>query len=188
MLVKPTMEKLLKKVSSRYILTILAAKRARQLVNGAQPLAESDTPNYVTNACEEIAAGKVVPVRGIVNVTVPLRPEVEAERLREEMEKRNARYREEMEEESNARMRSLMAISNSDEEDEIPDPDADPADTEPDDTEQKAKAEDDDEDDLLSLENLITFLDNNDTVESLDGDDLTEDITDETRKESSDAE
>ncbi|MHB1454451.1 MAG: DNA-directed RNA polymerase subunit omega [Saccharofermentanales bacterium] len=110
MLVKPTMESLLKKVSSRYVLTILAAKRARQLVDGAQPMAKSDTPNFVTNACEEIAAGKVLPIKGIHHVTVPLRPEVEADRLREEIEKRNARYREDMEEESNARIRSLIAV------------------------------------------------------------------------------
>ncbi len=163
MLVKPTMEKLLTKVSSRYILTILAAKRARQLVNGAQPLAESDTPNYVTNACEEIAAGKVVPVRGIVNVTVPLRPEVEAEKLREEMEKRNARYREEMEEESNARMRSLMAIGNADTEKD--DDDEDITDADPDDPDKKFVEED--ADDLLSIDNLITFLDENDVNEDL---------------------
>ncbi|MHB8962229.1 MAG: DNA-directed RNA polymerase subunit omega [Saccharofermentanales bacterium] len=110
MLVKPTMETLLKKVSSRYVLTILAAKRARQLVDGAQPMAKSDTPNFVTNACEEIAAGKVLPIKGIHHVNVPLRPEVEAERLRDEIEKRNARYREDMEEESNARIRSLIAV------------------------------------------------------------------------------
>ncbi len=117
MLVKPTMENLLQKVSSRYVLTILAAKRARQLVDGAQPMAKSETPNYVTTACEEIAVGAVLPVRGIHEVHVPLRPEVEAERLREEIEKRNARYREDMEEESNARIRSLIAATESDESD-----------------------------------------------------------------------
>ncbi|NCU26411.1 DNA-directed RNA polymerase subunit omega [Candidatus Nomurabacteria bacterium] len=157
MLVKPTMEKLLGKVSSRYILTILAAKRARQLVNGAQPLAESETPNHVTMACEEISAGKVVAVRGIHSATVPLRPEVEAERLREEMEKRNARYREEMEEESNARMRSLMSIANQEEEE---------SETDEDDIEiVKSEGQDviisdsDDDDDKLSIDDLITFLD-----------------------------
>lgn len=116
MLVKPTMEALLKKVSSRYVLTILAAKRARQLVDGAQPMAKSDTPNFVTNACEEIADGKVLPIKGIHHVHVPLRPEVEADRLRDEIEKRNARYREDMEEESNARIRSLIAVVESDDE------------------------------------------------------------------------
>jgi DNA-directed RNA polymerase subunit omega len=118
MLVKPTMESLLKKVTSRYVLTILAAKRARQLVDGAQPMAKSETPNFVTTACEEIAAGKVLPIKGIHTVHVPLRPEVEADRLREEIEKRNARYREDMEEESNARIRSLIAVVGSDDESE----------------------------------------------------------------------
>ncbi len=170
MLVKPTMEKLLQKVSSRYVLTILAAKRARQLVDGAQPLAESDTPNYVTTACEEISAGKVVAVKGIHTVTVPLRPEVEAERLREEMEKRNARYREEMEEESNARMRSLMAIGNNDDE------------TGDDDPEDKA---DDREEDQGVLDDLITFLDD-DGAETADADDMfSDDITGNDGKDSS---
>ena len=121
MLVKPTMESLLKKVTSRYVLTILAAKRARQLVDGAQPMAKSETPNFVTTACEEIASGKVVPIKGIHTVHVPLRPEVEADRLREEIEKRNARYREDMEEESNARIRSLMAVVGSDDAEDVED-------------------------------------------------------------------
>lgn len=81
MLVKPTLEKLLPKVENRYTLAILVAKRARQLVDGAQPLLESDSPNLVTLACEELASNRISCVRGIVNPYIPLRPEIEAARL-----------------------------------------------------------------------------------------------------------
>lgn len=81
MLVKPPMENLLPKTENRYTLAILAAKRTRQLVSGARPMAESETPNLVTLACEEIAAGKVVEVHDVVDPVVPLRPEIEAARL-----------------------------------------------------------------------------------------------------------
>ncbi len=81
MLVKPTLEKLLPKVENRYTLAILVAKRARQLVDGAMPLMESDSPNLVTLACEELASNRISCVRGIVNPYIPLRPEIEAARL-----------------------------------------------------------------------------------------------------------
>lgn len=81
MLVKPPMEKLLPKVENRYVLAILVAKRARQLVNGAQPLSQSDSPNLVTVACEELGADKIACVKGHVNPYIPLRPEIEAARL-----------------------------------------------------------------------------------------------------------
>jgi len=81
MLVKPPMEELLKKAENRYTLAILVAKRARQLVDGAQPLTDSDSPNLVTLACEEIANDTVRLVRGHVNPHIPLRPEIEAARL-----------------------------------------------------------------------------------------------------------
>ncbi len=81
MLVKPPMEKLLTKAENRYTLAILVAKRARQLVDGAQPLTDSDSPNLVTLACEELADDTVRLVRGHVNPHIPLRPEIEAARL-----------------------------------------------------------------------------------------------------------
>lgn len=98
MLVKPTMESLLKKVNGRYTLAILAAKRARQLVNGALPLATSETPNYVTLACEEIGKGKIVCVKGIHDIYIPLRPEIAAERLAAKAAQENARLQEALEE------------------------------------------------------------------------------------------
>lgn len=81
MLVKPPMEKLLTKADNRYTLAILVAKRARQLVDGAQPLTESDSPNLVTVACEEIAADTVRIVHGHFSPHIPLRPEIEAARM-----------------------------------------------------------------------------------------------------------
>lgn len=78
MLVKPPLEKLLPRVENRYTLAIAIAKRTRQLVAGAQPMAESDSPSLVTMACEELAAGTVVAVPDIVEPYINLRPEVEA--------------------------------------------------------------------------------------------------------------
>ena len=80
MLVKPPLEQLLPKVESRYTLAMLVAKRTRQLVDGAQPMVDSDSPNLVTLACEEIAQDKVVCVEGIFTPVVPLRPEIEEAR------------------------------------------------------------------------------------------------------------
>jgi len=98
MLVKPNLENLLEKVGNRYTLSILAAKRARQLVDGALPLAKSDTPNNVTTACEEIANLRVFSVKGHVDIHVPLRPEIMAERLAAKAELENERLQEEIEE------------------------------------------------------------------------------------------
>ena len=81
MLVKPELEKLLPKVDNRYTLAIVVAKRARQLVDGAQPLAKSSSPNLVTIACEELAADRIVCLRGQVKPYIPLKPEIEAARL-----------------------------------------------------------------------------------------------------------
>jgi DNA-directed RNA polymerase subunit omega len=80
MLVKPPMEKLLPKADNRYTLAILVAKRARQLVDGARPLVESDSPNLVTLACEELALNRIACVHGILHPYIPLRPDVEAAR------------------------------------------------------------------------------------------------------------
>ena len=81
MLVKPPMEKLLPKVENRYVLAILVAKRARQLVNGAQPLSQSDSPNLVTVACEELGIDKIACVKGHHTPYIPLRPEIQAARM-----------------------------------------------------------------------------------------------------------
>ena len=91
MLTKPPIEELLPKAESRYTLAMLVAKRARQLVDGAQPMVEAEGPNLVTLACEEIVSGKVVGVPGIHSPVVPLRPEIEeARRLAREQAENQA--------------------------------------------------------------------------------------------------
>ncbi len=77
MLVKPPIEKLLPKADNRYTLAILVAKRARQLVDGAMPLMECDSPNLVTLACEELASNRISCVHGLVEPTIPKRPDYE---------------------------------------------------------------------------------------------------------------
>ena len=48
-------------MESKYALVILAAKRARQLKDGARHLTESRSANPLTTALEEIAAGAIIP-------------------------------------------------------------------------------------------------------------------------------
>lgn len=59
MLIKPTLESLMTKVDSRYTLVTLAAKRARQLTDGDEPLVDVDTTKVVSIAMEEIDQGKI---------------------------------------------------------------------------------------------------------------------------------
>ncbi|MBI4524015.1 MAG: DNA-directed RNA polymerase subunit omega [Deltaproteobacteria bacterium] len=53
-----TVEDCLRHVNNRFELVLLAGIRARQLLNGARPLVESDNREVVV-ALREIAAGKV---------------------------------------------------------------------------------------------------------------------------------
>ncbi|MBI2158050.1 MAG: DNA-directed RNA polymerase subunit omega [Candidatus Rokubacteria bacterium] len=55
----PSLESSLNKVSNRYLLVVLAAKRARQLNRGAPPRVESRHKKPTSGALEEIAAAKV---------------------------------------------------------------------------------------------------------------------------------
>ena len=59
MLIKPTLESLMKHVDSKYPLVTLAAKRARQLVDGDEPLVDVETTKVVSIAMEEIDQGKI---------------------------------------------------------------------------------------------------------------------------------
>ena len=59
MLIKPTLESLMTKVDSKYTLVTLAAKRARQLTDGDEPLVDVDTTKVVSSAMEEIDQGKI---------------------------------------------------------------------------------------------------------------------------------
>jgi DNA-directed RNA polymerase subunit omega len=47
------------RVNNRYSIVVLAAKRAKQLKEGAPALIETTSANFLTVALEEIAAGKV---------------------------------------------------------------------------------------------------------------------------------
>jgi len=53
-----TVEDCLERVPNRFELVLLAARRAKQLLKGARPLAESDNKEIVT-ALREVAADKV---------------------------------------------------------------------------------------------------------------------------------
>ena len=59
MLIKPTLESLMKRVDSKYTLVTLAAKRARQLTDGDKPLVDVETTKVVSIAMEEINQGKI---------------------------------------------------------------------------------------------------------------------------------
>jgi len=58
-MIYPSIDSLLKKADSRYTLVIAAAKRARQLMDGAPKLVDSKSNKPVTIALEEIDEGKV---------------------------------------------------------------------------------------------------------------------------------
>lgn len=58
-MIKPLLEALLDRVGNKYALVIVAAKRARQIKEGALSMVDVDTGNPVTAALEEIAAGKI---------------------------------------------------------------------------------------------------------------------------------
>ena len=55
-----TVEDCLKAVPNRFLLTMVATKRAKQLFKGAQPLIENKSGNRkIVLALREIAAGKI---------------------------------------------------------------------------------------------------------------------------------
>ena len=58
-MVNPSTDALVKKTHSRYVLVMLAAKRARELLGGAECKVEDHKNKYVTNAFEEIVEGKI---------------------------------------------------------------------------------------------------------------------------------
>jgi len=59
-IVHPPMGNLLKKVDSRYTLVVLAAKRARQLLDGAEAKVSVRTTRNVTKALAEVAEGRIL--------------------------------------------------------------------------------------------------------------------------------
>jgi len=59
MIIEPSINDLLEKTDSRYTLVIETAKRARQIVEGDEPMVDCDSKNPVTIAAHEINQGKV---------------------------------------------------------------------------------------------------------------------------------
>jgi len=55
----PGVSELKDKADCRYTLVVESAKRARQLVDGAQPLTQEDEANPVSQAAKEILLGKI---------------------------------------------------------------------------------------------------------------------------------
>lgn len=59
MIIEPHISSLQEKVPCRYALAIVAAKRARQLVNGSEPMVAVNSDNPVTVALHEIDRGAI---------------------------------------------------------------------------------------------------------------------------------
>ncbi len=59
MIVKPSVNELLKQAENRYALVIAASKRAREIAKGDTPLINTNDKSPVTIAADEIAEGKV---------------------------------------------------------------------------------------------------------------------------------
>jgi len=62
-MIEPGINSLLDKVDSRYTLVVAAAKRARQLTEGAHKLTECDSEKPVTVAINEIDEHKITYIR-----------------------------------------------------------------------------------------------------------------------------
>lgn len=54
---------LLSKVDCRYTLVVETAKRARQIIDGAQPLTTSEDPNPVSQAVNEVLGDRITYIR-----------------------------------------------------------------------------------------------------------------------------
>jgi len=58
-MVEPTIDELLTKADSKYSLVCAAAKRAREIVDGATPMNEGGAKKPVTMALQEISENKI---------------------------------------------------------------------------------------------------------------------------------
>ena len=63
MMIKPPLTELEEHVDSKYTLVSLAAKRAREIIDGDEPLVRVTTNKPVSIAMEEIAEGAVTYIR-----------------------------------------------------------------------------------------------------------------------------
>lgn len=94
MMLKPSIDKLLDRVNSKYSLVVLASKRAHELDAGAKPTVESfDSVKSVGQALEEIEAETVIndPHPEIKRARIKMEEEekkAQQERDQKEMEKK----------------------------------------------------------------------------------------------------
>lgn len=58
-MINPSLDVLVTKVDSKYTLVVLAAKRAREIMDGTTPLVDSKSNKQVTIALEEVAQDKI---------------------------------------------------------------------------------------------------------------------------------
>lgn len=58
-MIHPSIDVLVKKVDSKYTLVVLAAKRAREILDGNTPTVDSKSNKQVTIALEEIAGNNI---------------------------------------------------------------------------------------------------------------------------------
>lgn len=58
-MIQPSLDALMKKVDSKYTLVVLAAKRAREIMDGGELLVKTKSSKAVTSALEEIVANKI---------------------------------------------------------------------------------------------------------------------------------
>lgn len=56
-MINPSIDELLEKVENRYTLVVMASKRARQLIEGREPLVKVDSVKPVTVSINEINTG-----------------------------------------------------------------------------------------------------------------------------------
>ena len=57
---QPTIDKMMERVDSKYSLVVAAAKRARELTDGSEPLAKVNSNKPVSIALCEIGEGKII--------------------------------------------------------------------------------------------------------------------------------
>lgn len=87
MMLKPSIDKLLDQVNSKYSLCVLESKRAHELAEGAEPTIDFKSVKNTLRALEEIEAG---------TVTIHPDPEMKREQIRQRAEE--LRIQKEMEE------------------------------------------------------------------------------------------
>lgn len=66
-MLNPSFKELAEKGDSRYTLVMLTAKRARKIIDGAEPLLETTSKKAVSIALEEVLEGSITYTRPTIN-------------------------------------------------------------------------------------------------------------------------